>query len=424
MASISPIRNDRNETTHFIAIKDDITDRKKWEQELQEAKVKAEESDRLKSAFLANMSHEIRTPMNAILGFSELLKQDVIPESDRKEYINLISTKGNDLMNIISDLIDISRIEAGDMKLAHISIHVNQLVDEVFEQTKKEKKFRGKDLVQVRRSPSENPEPIIQSDRNRLKQVFVNILSNAFKFTSEGFVEIGYRSRENFVDFYVRDTGIGIDQDKLEIIFERFRQADDSHTRKFGGTGLGLAISRQIVELLGGKIWVESNPGQGSTFWFSHPVKELDNSNHNLPDMKEVYEAEKELDLNGRKILVAEDDPSNYLFLESLIKTFHAEMIWAKDGRQAVEIHKDNPDIDLILMDIRMPSLNGLMATREIRLRDRSIPIIALTAFAFADDKEKSREAGCDEHLTKPIRVNSLKYILDKYLPEENPEEL
>jgi len=418
MASISPVRNPQDEITHFIAIKEDISDRKKWEQELQEAKVKAEESDHLKSAFLANMSHEIRTPMNAILGFSELLKSDDVSEINRKEYIDLISAKGNDLMMIISDLIDISRIEAGDMKLASTEIRVNELVKEVFEQTSREKDIKEKDLVQIRKNISENEEPIIVSDKNRLRQVFTNLLSNAVKFTHEGFVEIGYKLNKQKVHFYVKDTGIGIDPDKHEVIFERFRQADDSTTRKYGGTGLGLAISRQIVGFLGGEIWVESKPGQGSSFWFSIPLKEIERKYTGLPDMSDVY-SDDELNLENRKILIAEDDSSNYLFLESLIGPTKAEILWARDGNQAIDMHSKNKDLDLILMDIRMPGLNGLLATEKIRKTDPKIPIIALTAFAFADDRLRSQEAGCDEHLAKPVKIEELKYQLVKYLGKE-----
>ena len=415
MSSISPVRNHLNEITHFIAIKDDVTERKKWEDRLQEAKEKAEESDRLKSAFLANMSHEIRTPMNAILGFSELLKNQGLAESDRNEYINIISTKGNDLMMIISDLIDISRIESGDMKLARTRLRVNELVSEVFEQTKKEKDLKGKEPVQIRKKVSVEGEPIILSDKNRLRQVFTNLLSNALKFTKEGFIETGYQIRDQYIHFYVKDTGIGIDKDKQEIIFERFRQADDSHTRKFGGTGLGLAISRQIIGLLGGEIWVESNPGQGSTFWFSIPFEEIEYKQDILPDIAEIY-AGGNINLENCKILIAEDDPSNFLFLESMLQPSKAEIIWARDGNQAVDIHKKNGEIDLILMDIRMPSLNGLLATEKIRVRDAKIPIIALTAFAFADDRQKSKDAGCNEHITKPVNLEELKYVLVKYL--------
>jgi len=415
MASISPVRNDLDQITHYIAIKDDISERKNIEQQLLEAKEKAEESDRLKSAFLANMSHEIRTPMNAILGFSEILQHEGIQPEDRQEYIKLINDKGNDLMNIISDLIDISRIEAGDMKLVKTHIRINDMILELFEQVKKEKALKGKDEVQVRYQILEEAEYTILSDKNRLKQVFNNLLGNAMKFTNEGYMELGYEIMDEHVRFYVKDSGIGITTENQKVIFERFRQEDNSYTRKHGGTGLGLAISKQIVELLGGEIGVESKPEQGADFYFTLPLEQTAKP---LPSVEKVdlQRYQNNLKLATKKILIAEDDSSNYMFLESLLRSTEAEVIWARNGLQAVEIHAGRDDIDLILMDIRMPEMNGLQATEKIRSLDKDIPIIALTAFAFADDREKSVEAGCTEHLTKPVKIEELKRVLQKYL--------
>jgi PAS domain S-box-containing protein len=415
MASISPVRNDMNQITHYIAIKDDITERKIIEQQLVVAKEKAEESDRLKSAFLANMSHEIRTPMNAILGFSELLQLEGIQPEQRQEYIKLINDKGNDLMNIISDLIDISRIEAGDMKLVKTHIQVNDLILEIFEQVKKEKDLKGKDEVQVRYRISEDTEYTILSDKNRLRQVFNNLLGNAMKFTNQGYIELGYDLIDDHVRFHVMDSGIGITPENQKLIFERFRQEDNSYTRKHGGTGLGLAISKQIVELLGGEISVESKPGQGAGFYFTLP---LEKTAERLLSRSKVDRPpnQNNLKLATKKILIAEDDSSNYMFLESLLRPTDAELIWARNGLQAVEIHAGRNDIDLILMDIRLPEMNGLLATRKIRSTDQNIPIIALTAFAFADDREKSMEAGCTEHMSKPVKIEELKRVLQKYL--------
>jgi signal transduction histidine kinase len=415
MASISPVRNDLNQITHYIAIKDDITERKRIEQQLVQAKEKAEESDRLKSAFLANMSHEIRTPMNAILGFSEILQHEGIQPEDRREYIKLINDKGNDLMNIISDLIDLSRIEAGDMRLVRTHIPINDLILELFEQVKKEKELKGLHEVQIRYQIREDTEFSILSDKNRLKQVFNNLLGNAMKFINEGYIELGYVLKDDHVRFHVKDSGIGITPENQKLIFERFRQEDNSYTRKHGGTGLGLAISKQIVELLGGEIGVESKPDQGAVFYFSLP---LDRTAEPRPSVAKAERPryQNNLKLSARRIMIAEDDSSNFMFLESLLRSTEAELIWARNGQQAVDIHAGRNDIDLIMMDIRMPDMNGLQATEKIRSVDRDIPIIALTAFAFADDREKSVEAGCTEHLSKPVKIEELKRILQKYL--------
>ncbi len=420
MASISPVRNDLNKITHYIAIKDDITERKQIEQQLVEAKEKAEESDRLKSAFLANMSHEIRTPMNAILGFSEILQHEGIKPEDRKEYIKLINDKGNDLMNIISDLIDISRIEAGDMKLVKTHIRVKDLILEIYQQLKKEKALKGKEQVQIRHQIRQDAEYYILSDKNRLRQVFSNLLGNALKFTNEGFIELGYEIENGLVRFHVKDSGIGITPENQKIIFERFRQEDNTYTRKYGGTGLGLAISKQIVELLGGDIRVESKPEQGASFYFTIPLEKTAEPVPAISTNKHT-QYQNNLKLDTKKILIAEDDSSNYMFLESLLRSTKAKLIWARNGFHAVEMHADHKDIDLILMDIRMPEMNGLLATEKIRSSDQCIPIIALTAFAFADDREKSLEAGCNEHISKPVKIEELKRVLQKYLGGTHP---
>ena len=253
-----------------------ITDRKQYESNLKQAKEKAEESDKLKSAFLANMSHEIRTPMNAILGFSELLKNEQVSKAERDEYISIIRNKGNELLLIINDIIDISKIEAGDVRIVPEYFSVKDFILEIFQQFSGEKNIMNKEQVQFRLKIDRNQEPIIYTDRVRLKQVFNNLIHNAFKFTYEGFVEIGYELlSESLVRFFIKDTGIGIPEDKQHIIFERFRQVDESISSQYGGTGLGLAISRNLTLLLGGKISVQSKPGHGSTFYVDMPLIEI-----------------------------------------------------------------------------------------------------------------------------------------------------
>ena len=235
------------------------------------------------------------------------------------------------------------------------------------------------------------------------------------KFTNEGYIELGYEIMDEHVRFHVKDSGIGITTENQKVIFERFRQEDNSYTRKHGGTGLGLAISKQIIELLGGEIGVESKPEQGADFYFTIPLEQTAKP---LPSAEKVDRPryQNNLKLATKKILIAEDDSSNYMFLESLLRSTEAELIWARNGQQAVDIHAGHDDIDLILMDIRMPEMNGLQATEKIRSLDKDIPIIALTAFAFADDREKSMEAGCTEHLAKPVKIEELKGVLQKYL--------
>jgi signal transduction histidine kinase len=396
----------------------DITERKEYESNLKLAKEKAEESDKLKSAFLANMSHEIRTPMNAILGFSELLKNELITNEERDEYIRIIRTKGNELLLIINDIIDISKIEAGDVRIVSEYFSLKDFILELYEQFSGEKNIMNKEPIEFRLKIDGNKEPMIISDKSRLKQVFSNLINNAFKFTNEGYVEIGYElPSESHIRFFVKDTGIGIPEDKQQIIFDRFRQVDESISSLYGGTGLGLAISKSLIALLNGSISVTSKPEHGSIFYIDMPITEI-----------KIKESKKKAvhpktdytfgipDLTGKLILVAEDDSSNYLFIESFLKQTKAIVLWAKDGMEAADLFLKNRNIELVLMDIRMPNMNGIEATREIRRFDKKVPVIALTAYAFTNDREKSLEAGCNDYLSKPVRLETLIEILNKYL--------
>ena len=268
---ITPLRNENGEITNYIATKEDITDRKRMEEDLIEAKKKAEASDRLKSAFLANMSHEIRTPLNSIIGFSELLNDPYFDEEQKKDFIQQITFNGNNLLNVISDIVDFSKIEAGEITIRKAAVNVCELLEKMKKQhfiqrTEKPLEFRWI-------YPADEPENlIVLADKERLNQVLINLLSNAMKFTSEGYIEVGYRSLDGFVEFSIKDTGIGISAAFHKQIFERFRQGEESYTRKFGGNGLGLAISKNLIELMGGKIWVESEVGEGSAFYFTLPM--------------------------------------------------------------------------------------------------------------------------------------------------------
>ncbi len=412
-----PVLDDQNRVINYVGILEDITERKTAEQNLQNAKEQAEKSDHLKSAFLANMSHEIRTPMNAILGFSSLLKDKDLDPEQSDYYIDIINSKGKDLIRIISDIIDISRIEAGDLYIKTEPVDIFPFVRDVFNEFKKDTQIRNRNNLQFRLNlPDPEKKTIVNTDPFRLKQIFVNLIQNALKFTPDGFVEVGFNLKDNNdIDFFVKDSGVGIPEDKQKIIFKRFRQIDDSHTRKHGGTGLGLTICKNLLDLMGSNLSLKSIEGQGSEFTFgmkyiltASPEVESGFHESNLKKNK--------LDLREKTILIVEDDGPSYLFLETLLSKYSPEIFWAKSGKQALEIMKSKKKIDIILMDIRMPEMDGMEATRQIRETNMDIPIIAQTAYAQVTDRKLAIESGCNDYLSKPISPVELTKLLAKYL--------
>jgi len=385
------------------------------EYELVQAKIKAEESDMLKTAFLANMSHEIRTPMNGILGFAEMLNEDSLTDTNRKKYVEIINNNGKMLMNLIDDIIDFAKIEAGQIKILKQEFSLNALLTQIHSSFLAESMKKDKNNVKLRiRKAFLNEDCFIQTDPNRLRQVLTNLVGNAFKFTQDGYIEFGYNIPEKgFIEFYVKDTGIGIPPDKIDQVFERFMQADYSRSRKYSGSGLGLAISRGFVELLGGKMWAASEVNKGSTFYFTIPY---------IPAIKraqeEIEKKKSNTDYNwsGKTFLVAEDDKFSYKLLEGFLKKTKADILHAEDGQQAVDICKSNDAIDLILMDVQMPEMNGMEATRYIKKFRKKLPIIAQTANAIAEEKQRCFEAGFDDFVTKPINISELFAKIDKCL--------
>ena len=382
----------------------DITSIKQTEEALAEAKEKAENADRSKSAFLANMSHEIRTPLNAIVGFSELLAA-ANTEEEKQKYLEILHTNSELLLQLVNDILDLSKIEAGTLEFVYSDVDINLLLNDL------EQLFRMK-------IGSNSPVQIITepglpscTDRNRIAQVVSNFVSNAIKFTTEGSIRIGYQSSENGLRFYVSDTGSGISADKLEGVFDRFVRLQSDKN----GNGLGLSICKTIVNKLGGEIGAESEVGKGSTFWFTLPE-------HSDIKPKVIIEKEQEelpsavrvpvIDAGSDKklsILVAEDMEDNYRLCEAILASRY-ELHWAHNGEEAISLFlKFQPDI--ILMDIRMPEVNGYEATEAIRQMSATVPIIALTAFAYEEDRQKIMHSGFTDFLTKPI---SSKVLLGK----------
>ena len=379
--------------------------------ELIGAKEKAEESDRLKSAFLANMSHEIRTPMNGILGFADLLKEPELTGEERQEYIGIIEKSGLRMLNIINDLIDISKVESGQMEIFISEINVNEQIEYIFNFFKPEVQKKGMRLFF--QNGLKNEEAVIQTDREKLYAILANLVKNAIKYSDTGSIEFGYTLKEKHLVFFIKDTGIGIPDDKKEAIFNRFIQADITDKRAFQGAGLGLAISKSYVEMLGGSIWVESEEGKGSTFYFTIPYNSKPEdfiSAKKLAPLVPIDHSTIKL-----KILIAEDDESSEKLLTEIIKKYCKEEIRVKNGIDAVETCRNNPDIDLILMDIQLPDMNGYEATREIRKFNKSVLIIAQTAYALTGDRELTLKAGCNDYISKPIDKRLLNEMIQKY---------
>ena len=388
--------------------------KRQLEQELIRAKEKAEESDKIKTAFLANMSHEIRTPMNGILGFTQLLTSENLTGEDLIEYTKAIDSNGRLLISLIDDIIDISKIETGHVKLNPEETDLNKLMDEIFESILTEPVRKDKHKVEfILEKDLPDTNCSFDTDSVRLRQVIYNLISNAIKFTSAGYIKVGYKlDSPNSLLFYVIDSGIGIQPQKVSLIFERFIQADNSITRKYGGSGLGLAISKGLVELMGGKIWVESEHMKGSSFYFTHPFKFMNSTNQETIPRQES----NILIGKGKTVLVVEDDKFSFKYLEAILKRYDIDIIHAVNGLEAIEMCIANPQLSLVLMDIQLPNLSGYDATREIRKINKTLPIIAQTANAFDEDRTKCLEAGCNEYLAKPISMSMLVEILTKYL--------
>lgn len=384
---------------------------KEKNEQLIKAIEKAKESDRLKTAFLANMSHEIRTPMNGILGFTELLKTPDLSGIEQQEFIYLIRKSGERMLNIINNIIDISKIESGQMEVSYSTTDINEQIEYLYSFFRTETDQKGLKIFSSVTLPSALAK--IKTDKEKVYAILTNLVKNAVKFTPAGSIRFGYELKKDTLEFFVQDTGVGIPQEQQEFIFERFRQGNESLARKHEGAGLGLSITKAYVEMLGGKIWVESEYRKGSAFYFTIPYQ-VENEEITVPQTIVSTQTDKE-PYRKLKILIAEDDEFSAMLITKTIQPFCKELFVAGNGAEAIEELRKYPDIDLVLMDISMPVMDGYEATKEIRSFNKDVVIIAQTAYGLMGDKEKAIAVGCNDHISKPIRNKDLYVLIRKY---------
>lgn len=397
-----PVFDENKESTWLIMIGRDVTDRINMTQEIELAKEEAERADKLKSIFLTNMSHELRTPLNGILGFSQLLRNGEHSQNEKTEFLNIVWESSNLLLEIINDIIDLSRMETEQISLNIRPVNVKDVLHEAYSLF--HTRFSTKNLSLNLNFPETPKQIIIDSDKVRLQQIINNLLSNAYKFTKKGTISISvsFSDHHEHLIIEVEDTGIGIDAEHFETIFERFRQVEEGCTREFGGLGLGLAISLRLSEILGGTIKLESKKSQGSKFSLVLPYISSQNAKKRIKAPPDISF------LQYKTILAVEDDAGSYLLLKSILGNTGCNLLHAKNGLDAIEMIRKHTNIDVILMDVQMPIMDGLEATKKIKAIRNNLPIIAQTAHAFTNDRERCESIGCDGYITKPIKFNEL----------------
>lgn len=407
--------SENNEEIQKISvIVSDIDDKIKIIHDLKKNLNKLEESNRLKTTFLANISHELRTPMNAILGFTELINIGALNNEKREEYTNIIKRKGNQLLTLLDDIIEISKFETGTLSINKVECNINDILDELFRFFDNERQQEGKTHIELILNKPKKKIGIIYTDSGRLYQVLSNLLYNALLSTSKGLIEFGVKvDPEKTLQFYVKDTGAGLSKEDQKYLFHRYKNIEETNVVT-GETGLKLTISKGIIELLGGKIWVDSALNEGSTFYFTLPYI-LANADIESKIHKDIT-TKLDYSWKDKVILVVEDEEDNYTFIEAILHDSQAQLIHANNGKQAVELCKSISKIDLVLMDIKMPQKSGYEATREIKSIRPELPIIAQTAFSMKEDRDKCMEAGCSNYITKPFDVDIFIKMIDQYL--------
>jgi PAS domain S-box-containing protein len=409
------VKNEKNEIIGALTISRDITTLKKVHEDLVKAKVEAEAGNRLKASFLANISHEIRTPLNSVVGFANLLLANDITNDVKEEYIEHINHNSEKLLQIIGDIIDLSRLESSQIEITYEEASVNSIVNEIVDEARKIIKRNEKSIiVNVMNMLDENGD-LIFTDRIWLKRVLNHLMDNAVKFTLEGSIRLSYAlENENLVS-RVKDTGIGINKENLDHIFEEFRQEIGGHHRPFEGLGVGLTLAKEVVERMGGKIYVQSEKGVGSEFSFLIPYRPAGGSTKLKARIASPEPHSVQTNWSKKTCLLVDDNKDVLLYLHRVLSDTGINTLTARSGIEALDLVKDNPGIDLILLDMQMPEMNGIEATREIRKIRKDIPIIAQTAFIFEDDKDIILEAGCDACLIKPIRKDHLLTVMSSF---------
>jgi len=412
-----PLTQGREENVGRVWSFRDITQKVKIKNELLSAKEKAEESDRLKSAFLANMSHEIRTPMNAIVGFSGILSDPDTTEEERAQYSGIIQSRSDDLLHIINDILEISRIESGNASIVSDEVNLNNLLHEIeLITTQKMKRVRKSQLQLICEIPASEREFIFLSDPYVIKQVFYNLLDNAIKYTESGSIRFGFHTpAEGMILFFVTDTGIGITPENQKIIFKHFRQAEIQDSHRYGGSGLGLSICKGSLALLSGEIWVESEPEKGSTFFFRLPYQYVSVKTPKVESKNTQTQMDTQFQWNGKKILIVEDENTNMEFLSIILRKTGAELVCAENGEALRKLYDRLGTFHFVLLDIRLPDVNGWDLAKEIKDLCPGLPVIAQTAYALSSDRIKSEEA-CDGFIPKPINRDLLLKLMSEYL--------
>jgi PAS domain S-box-containing protein len=407
------VKEDNGEIIGALTISHDITSLKLMHEDLVHAKVEAETSNKLKASFLANISHEIRTPLNSVIGFSNLLLENNLTQKIKEEYIGHINHNSEKLLQIIGDIIDLSRLESSQMEISYEEASVSEVVNEVIEETRQSIRRNEKPIILTVKNQFGDNGDLIFTDRIWLKRVLNHLMDNAVKFTLEGSVELSYKRENEDLLFLIKDTGIGINKENLGRIFEEFSQEITGHHRPFEGLGVGLTLAKEVLERMGGRIFVKSEKGIGSEFSFTIPYRPAGSSKlkNRIPDQNTGP-----INWSSKKCLLVDDNKDVLIYLNRILLDTGINILTARSGPEAIEIIKKNKDIDIVLLDMQMPEMNGIEATREIRNIRKTLPIIAQTAFIFENDKDIILEAGCDACLIKPIRKEHLLTVISGFI--------